>query len=62
MDCFIFIYFVCEGGFGDEPRLNTQYVALFDNILHRVRFAKFLTIASQEFDKQVSCFNLALKF
>ncbi|XP_044504776.1 DNA-directed RNA polymerase III subunit rpc3 isoform X2 [Mangifera indica] len=40
------------GGFGDEPRLNTQYVALFDNILHRVRFAKFLTIASQEFDKQ----------
>ncbi|KAJ0043366.1 hypothetical protein Pint_17453 [Pistacia integerrima] len=41
-----------SGGFGDEPRLNTQYVALFDNILHRVRFAKFLTIASQEFDKQ----------
>ncbi|KAH9647067.1 RNA polymerase III subunit C3 [Citrus sinensis] len=36
----------------DGPKANTQYVVLFDNILHRVRFAKFLTILSQEFDQQ----------
>ncbi|XP_024039175.1 uncharacterized protein LOC18032691 isoform X3 [Citrus clementina] len=39
-------------GFADGPKANTQYVVLFDNILHRVRFAKFLTILSQEFDQQ----------
>ncbi|XP_050139976.1 uncharacterized protein LOC126616056 isoform X1 [Malus sylvestris] len=30
----------------------TQYVALFDNILHRGRFSKFMTVVSQEFDKE----------
>ncbi|KAM2722098.1 hypothetical protein EV2_043077 [Malus domestica] len=30
----------------------TQYVALFDNVLHRWRFAKFMTVVSQEFDKE----------
>ncbi|KAJ4706026.1 DNA-directed RNA polymerase III subunit RPC3-like [Melia azedarach] len=40
------------GTFGDAPKVNTQYAVLFDNILHRLRFAKFLTIVSQEFDKQ----------
>lgn len=40
------------GGFGDGPKANTEYVVLFDNILHRVRFAKFLTILSQQFDRQ----------
>ncbi|XVF50832.1 hypothetical protein PTKIN_Ptkin04bG0135200 [Pterospermum kingtungense] len=39
-------------GDGDGAKLNTQYIALFDNITHRWRFPKFLTIVSQKLDKQ----------
>ncbi|KAK8686603.1 hypothetical protein V6N13_125627 [Hibiscus sabdariffa] len=41
---------------GDAAKTNTQYIALFDNIIHRWRFTKFLTIVSQNLDKQ--CFDL----
>ncbi|KAK8497865.1 hypothetical protein V6N13_032519 [Hibiscus sabdariffa] len=37
---------------GDAAKANTQYIALFDNIIHRWRFNKFLTIVSQNLDKQ----------
>ena len=40
-------------GFGEAPRVITQYTALFYNILHRLRFAKFLAIVSEELDKEV---------
>lgn len=47
------------GEFGDAPKADTQYLALFSNILHRMRFSKFLAIASEklEKDKDVSSFN-----
>ncbi|PON51716.1 RNA polymerase III Rpc [Parasponia andersonii] len=38
------------GAGGNEVKV-TQYLALFDNILHRLRFPKFLAIVSQELDK-----------
>ncbi|KAK6250581.1 hypothetical protein SCA6_004586 [Theobroma cacao] len=40
------------GSHGDGAKLNTQYIALFNNIIHRWRFPKFLTIVSQKLDKQ----------
>ncbi|XP_021281091.1 DNA-directed RNA polymerase III subunit RPC3 [Herrania umbratica] len=40
------------GSHGDGAKLNTHYIALFDNIIHRWRFPKFLTIVSQKLDKQ----------
>lgn len=33
-------------------------MVLFDNVLHRVRFSKFMAIVSQEFNKLVSFFFL----
>jgi len=42
------------GGFGEAPKIVTQYMALFDNIIHHMRFPKFLAIASEEFGKEVS--------
>ncbi|XP_048229392.1 DNA-directed RNA polymerase III subunit rpc-3 [Ricinus communis] len=41
---------------GDDLKLTTHYIALFDNILHRVRFSKFLAIISQDFHK--SCVDI----
>ncbi|KAB1210683.1 DNA-directed RNA polymerase III subunit rpc3 [Morella rubra] len=41
-----------EGGLEDGPRSNTQYMALFNNMLHRMRFSKFLEIVSREFDEE----------
>ncbi|XP_010251272.1 PREDICTED: DNA-directed RNA polymerase III subunit RPC3 [Nelumbo nucifera] len=41
-----------EGGVGAAPKVITQYTAIFDNILHRMRFPKFLTIVSEELDKE----------
>ncbi|XP_039065274.1 uncharacterized protein LOC120210646 [Hibiscus syriacus] len=41
---------------GDAAKVNTEYIALFDNIFHRWRFPKFLTIVSQNLDKQ--CIDL----
>ncbi|EOY23206.1 RNA polymerase III subunit RPC82 family protein, putative isoform 2 [Theobroma cacao] len=40
------------GSHGDGAKLNSQYIALFNNIIHRWRFPKFLTIVSQKLDKQ----------
>ncbi|XP_050225925.1 uncharacterized protein LOC126675339 [Mercurialis annua] len=37
--------------YGDDPKLIPHYIAVFDNILHRVRFSKFLAIVSQDLDK-----------
>ena len=50
---------VCIGEFGDAPKDDTLYLALFSNILHRMRFSKFVTIASQKLgqDKNVSSFT-----
>ncbi|TXG70915.1 hypothetical protein EZV62_005850 [Acer yangbiense] len=44
------------GGFGEAPRFVTQYLALFNNIVHRMRFSKFMKIISQEFDGE--CLDL----
>ncbi|KAF8380250.1 hypothetical protein HHK36_027733 [Tetracentron sinense] len=41
-----------DGGFGVTPRIVTHYAVLFDNILHRLRFSKFLAIVSEELDKE----------
>ncbi|KAF4400211.1 hypothetical protein G4B88_019420, partial [Cannabis sativa] len=38
------------GAGGNEVKV-TQYLAVFSNILHRLRFPKFLAIVSQELDK-----------
>ncbi|KAL5567991.1 hypothetical protein UlMin_024566 [Ulmus minor] len=38
------------GAGGNEIKV-TQYLVLFDNILHRLRFPKFLAIVSEELDK-----------
>ncbi|MQM22930.1 hypothetical protein Taro_055989, partial [Colocasia esculenta] len=35
---------------GAMPKAATQYMALFDNILHRMRFSKFLALVAGEFD------------
>ncbi|KAF3780913.1 DNA-directed RNA polymerase III subunit [Nymphaea thermarum] len=37
-------------------RVLTEYVALFDNILHRLRFSKFLKLIREKFDSQ--CENI----
>ncbi|KAF7801890.1 DNA-directed RNA polymerase III subunit RPC3 [Senna tora] len=40
---------------GDDregSKVNTQYLALLDNILHRLRFPKFLEIVSQDLDEE----------
>lgn len=41
---------------------DTKYLALFDNILHRTRFPKFLEIVAHELDKDVSSFAFNLLF
>ncbi|KAL3714189.1 hypothetical protein ACJRO7_006173 [Eucalyptus globulus] len=40
------------GGVGDTSRRSTEYLALFDNIIHRMRFPKFVAVVSQELDKE----------
>ncbi|XP_057952055.1 uncharacterized protein LOC131146450 [Malania oleifera] len=40
------------GGFGEAPKVQTQYMVLFDNIIHRMRFPKFLAIVTRELDDQ----------
>lgn len=49
---------VTEGEFGDAPKADTQYLALFSNILHRMRFSKFLAIASEKLEKDKDCEEL----
>lgn len=50
-------FFVCLCGDAEGPKV-TQYIALFDNIIHRGRFAKFLAVVSQELDTDVGFFVL----
>ncbi|KAM7499658.1 hypothetical protein LguiA_024072 [Lonicera macranthoides] len=40
-----------EGGFGEAPKIITQYMVLFDNIIHHMRFPKFIAIVSEELGK-----------
>ena len=42
-------YFPIVAGWPHSKAVN-QYVALFDNILHRLRFPKFVGLLSEEFD------------
>ncbi|KAJ7969945.1 DNA-directed RNA polymerase III subunit RPC3 [Quillaja saponaria] len=41
-----------EGGSTYGAKANTQYLAIFDNILHRLRFPKFLATVSENFDNE----------
>nr|XP_043633476.1 DNA-directed RNA polymerase III subunit RPC3 [Erigeron canadensis] len=41
-----------SGGFGEAPKIVTQYMALHDNIIHHMRFPKFLAIVLDEFGKE----------
>lgn len=40
------------GGFGEAPKIVTQYMALHDYIIHHMRFPKFLAIVSDEFGQE----------
>ncbi|KAL2227074.1 UNVERIFIED_CONTAM: hypothetical protein Sindi_2066100 [Sesamum indicum] len=42
-----------EGAFGEAPRIITQYMALFDNMIHKMRAPKFMQIVSEELGKDV---------
>ncbi|CAI8583766.1 unnamed protein product [Vicia faba] len=48
--------FVAQGGDEDGSRAKTQYMVLFDNILHRLRFPKFIEIVSGELDDKCAKF------
>lgn len=37
----------------DRLRVRTQYLVLFDNIIHRLRFSKFLETVSRKLDEEV---------
>ncbi|KAK4357478.1 hypothetical protein RND71_023088 [Anisodus tanguticus] len=39
-------------GFGEAPKVITQYMTLFDNIIHKLRFPKFIEIVSEELGKE----------
>ncbi|GAB4858270.1 hypothetical protein Ancab_009743 [Ancistrocladus abbreviatus] len=41
-----------EGEFEEATSISTYYMAVFDNIIHRLRFPKFLAIVSKELDKE----------
>ncbi|KAL4574819.1 hypothetical protein LXL04_021658 [Taraxacum kok-saghyz] len=40
------------GGFEEEKKIVTNYMALHDNIIHHMRFPKFLAIVSDEFGQE----------
>jgi len=46
---FFFFYFVD----GSESKAIVQYIVLFNNILHRVRYNKFSRIVNEELDSKV---------
>ncbi|KAK1416386.1 hypothetical protein QVD17_32177 [Tagetes erecta] len=39
------------GGFGEPPKIVTQYMALHNNIIHHMRFPKFLSMLPSDFDE-----------
>ncbi|KAL8128971.1 hypothetical protein V2J09_018126 [Rumex salicifolius] len=41
-----------EGGYGESEKISTQYMALFNNMICRLRFPKLLTVVSKELDKE----------
>ncbi|XP_077251041.1 RNA polymerase III subunit RPC82 family protein [Tasmannia lanceolata] len=41
-----------QSGFGVAPKVFTMYMALFDSIVHRTRFTKFLAIAKEQLDEK----------
>ncbi|KAL8154302.1 hypothetical protein V2J09_012062 [Rumex salicifolius] len=41
-----------EGGYGESQQISTQYMALFNNMICRMRFPKVLTVVSKELDKE----------
>ncbi|CAI9260292.1 unnamed protein product [Lactuca saligna] len=41
-----------QGGFMEQPKMVTHYMALHDNIIHLMRFSKFLAIISDEFGQE----------
>ncbi|KAK9113839.1 hypothetical protein Syun_020636 [Stephania yunnanensis] len=43
---------IAKEGFGMSTRAITHYSVVYENILHRLRFSKFLTIVSEELDKE----------
>ena len=49
------------GGSGEGHVVIAQYMLLFDNILHRMRFPKLLAIVSEELDKEVSFLSFSMK-
>ena len=42
------------GAFGEAPKVVTHYMALFDNIIHHMRFPKFIAIVKDELGGEVS--------
>ncbi|KAL2556066.1 RNA polymerase III subunit RPC82 family protein [Forsythia ovata] len=40
-----------EVAFGEAPKIVTQYMVLFDNTIHKMRFPKFMQIVSEELGK-----------
>ncbi|KAL2465546.1 RNA polymerase III subunit RPC82 family protein [Abeliophyllum distichum] len=40
-----------EVAFGEAPKIVTQYMALFENTIHKMRFPKFMQIVSEELGK-----------
>ncbi|KAK1388979.1 DNA-directed RNA polymerase III subunit RPC3 [Heracleum sosnowskyi] len=40
------------GKFGGAPGILTQYMALFDNIIHHLRFPKFIAIVNVDLGKE----------
>ncbi|KAF6159293.1 hypothetical protein GIB67_032064, partial [Kingdonia uniflora] len=49
-----------QGAIGVKPRIITQYTAIFENILHRLRFSKFLVIVKEEFGEECEEILIAL--
>jgi hypothetical protein len=49
----IFWIIINAGVVTDQSKVGTQYLVLFDNILHRQRFPKFMEIVSQELGDKV---------
>ncbi|KAL9670940.1 hypothetical protein QQ045_008503 [Rhodiola kirilowii] len=41
-----------RGGFNEGNSVSTQYTALYSNILHRLRFAKFLDVVTKKLGKE----------
>ena len=61
-DLVIFVALFLEAGLGVVTKAVTHYMALFDNILDRMGFSKFLAVVSDDLCPQVSHRILSLHF